>query len=441
MGEPLPAGHALAARVFSSPALKARPNARRPGDLPAVRLDPEDGLQPCDADAEGAFEADGRGLHIALLGTGLPADMPRPFAQMRLYPIGRPDAVDPTEHERANLAWLAAWLPAAHYHIFALRTVDRPDGAIGVSDRHIDEALEACRGIERLDFIIASITPSHHRFLDSAQLFDRARGAEPVVSFWPTGNWRPGNPPESRQRIGSVNRNIVLAGQAHPWIALLRLYRVPRSARYDAEHGLPHFWAPGPPAADSAVGSSYAPVPVACAWIKLAQTLNFLRHHRLVEIEPGDLTDFLRQQLRDGRIGRRRFLTWGRPGFPRPTGGLVNLAGGLERAAARLLSPARAAQVVGTFYRRRQRRTPSWPPLALACLAAAAGWFFHLDLWVHYAPLLDTVHFSGWTYVVAVATPDRVDAWRSAGAAAWAAGGWTCAWGGGRLLFGKRWEA
>jgi hypothetical protein len=420
----------VAERVFSSPRLRPRDNAARPGDLPPVRLNPDDGtLEHCPADAEGAFEADGRGLHIALLGTGLPSDMSRPLPNMQLYPVGRDDTDDPTQHERFNLALLSQWLPAAHFHVFALRTVTRTDGGIGVSDRHIDEALELCRGLERLDFIIASITPSHHRFLGNTHLFQRGAAAEPVVSFWPTGNWRPGNTPQSRQQIGSVNRNIILAGQALPLFARARTYRVPRSARYDSEHLLPHFWAPGPAPAAGAVGSSYATVPVACAWIKLAQTLNFLRHHRLIEMAPGDLTDFLRQQLRDGRSARRRLLTHGCPGFPRQTRGLINLATAFELATTRLLPAELAPKIMGVFYRRRRRRRRPRLLLGLvATLAAIAGWTYHIDLWPYYAPALDLAYFSGWTYIVAVADPDRVAAWRTGSAAASGTIGLACTW-------------
>jgi hypothetical protein len=447
-------GEWIARRIFTTTGLTPQPNQERPGDLPPFRyVGGSTQTDRCESTDEGAFQADGRGLDIAFIGTGVPQDDTQPLQHMDLYPIARDTGIDPTGHDRLNFSMLRQWLPAAHFHVFALHSFGSKEKGLGVSDRHIDEALERCRALAKLDFIIASVTPSHHRFLGSIQIAGSEPHAEPVVSFWPTGNWIPGNPESSKSSIGSVDRNVIVCGQ----VGLVRLlgcslglYRVPHEARYDSEHTLPHFWAPGIRSGPGTAGSSYSTVPVALAWIKMAQVLKFLARHRIMDKPPADLTDFIRSHLRRGRTDKRRIIAWKRDHFPKATKGLINLPAALLQALVEELGPRHARPILTTLFRSQslpsvktprlkqaaaaKRTTSKRPPatparpyrnrpglsLGLAVVGALAGYIFHIDLWVHYAPALDQIYFDGWTLIMAISEPGwvvRQKAWSAAGLA------------------------
>ena len=417
----------IARQVFTARGLK--PRTRDTDDLPAFRYNGADApIEACAPDAEGAFRPDGRGLDIALLGTGLPADCPRPFSTMDLYPIDGAEEIDATEHDRLNYDLLRQWLPRAHYHVFILRPFADADKGLGVSDRHIDAALEGCRELHDLDFIISSLAPSHHRFLGNINIFARAAQEEPVISFWPTGNWLPGTAAAERYSIGSVNRNIIVAGQVNQ-IRFIRwhsgFFRISRNARYDREHELPHFWAPGPSKTRGATGSSYSTVPVALAWIRLAQLLKFLGHHKIVGPLAGDLTDYIRHNLKNGKVQRRRIVALRAPHFAKTTKGIVNFPTALRRCLLDQLESEKAEAILAVLYRKSPWIGPRRILGAVALIlaggggGAATGRSYHLDLWAYYAPLLDPFHFSGWTYTAAITQPHWVVA-----QTVWSTGSW-----------------
>ena len=446
-------GQWIGRQIFTAPQLEPHGRDLHLGALPVLRYNAEEEMVArCVPEDEGAFECDGRGLHVGLLGTGLPAAEPQPLAQMDVHPVDGAERIDPTAHDHLNYVLLRQWLPAAHYHVFVLKTFAREDGGLGVSDRHIDAALEACKRLEQLDFIISSITPSHHRFLSNIHLFTRRAQEEPIISFWPTGNWIPGTPENRRSSLGSVNRNVIVAGQVKQvriWRWPTGLFRVPRNARYDEEQGLPHFWAPGFGGARAAAGSSYSTVPVALVWIKMAQMFKFFQRHKLIDAVDGDLTDFIRFHLKNGKVGRRRIISWWRPNFPKGTKGLINLPTGLVQGLEEQVEEGKAAALVAALYERTGFRVLSlrarW---ALACLVliggvsgGVMGHSLHVELWAHYAPLLDLFYFDGWTYTVGVTEPRWVVAQVHWSVGTWALVGMLLVWGvvyGFARLLGRR---
>jgi hypothetical protein len=446
-------GQWIGRQIFTAPQLEPHGRDLRPGALPVLRYSAEEGMiARCQPEDEGAFACDGRGLHVALLGTGLPAVAPQPFARMDVHPVDGAERTDPTAHDHLNYVLLSQWLPAAHFHVFVLKTFAREDGGLGVSDRHIDAALEACKRLEQLDFIISSITPSHHRFLSNIHLFTRQAQEEPIISFWPTGNWIPGTPGNRRSSIGSVNRNVIVAGQVQQvriWRWATGLFRVPRNARYDEEQGLPHYWAPGFGGVPEAAGSSYSTVPVALVWIKMAQMVKLFQRHRLIDAIDGDLTDFIRFHLKNGKVRRGRIISWRRPNFPKGTKGLINLPTALVQGLEEQAEEGKAAALIAALYEQTGFRVLS--PRArwtLACLAligglcgGVMGHSLHVELWAHYAPLLDLFYFDGWAYTVGITEPGWVVAQVPWSAGAWALVGmllvWVVVYGCARLL-GRR---
>ena len=385
-------------------------------------------LQLCRIEEEGAFQADGRGVHIAFLCTGLPPDLPRPLAHMEIFLVGgATDPLDATGHDRLNFILLNHWLPRARYTVCVLPYFARREQGLVVYDHHIDEALRHCRGLDGLDFIISSITPSTLQFLDNGDIFPRSEAGEAVVSFWPTGNWVPGM---SKSSLGPVDPHVMLAGQTsevRPWGGVRRQFRLRPDARYDQEHELPHFWVPGPADLAGAVGSSYSTVPTALVWIKFVQILRFLKRYGFIGAHTSETAAFVLSQLKNSRAYRRRMKSRGHADFPDSMRGLVNLPAALERMLRDQLQADQAEAVLAGLYPRRPSGR-GWGWLGAAVCAALGGWGgynFHVDLWAYYAPGLDRLdfagwnHFAGWTHSVAVFEPAWV-----LGQAHWSAGFW-----------------
>ncbi|NKB68539.1 MAG: hypothetical protein GKR89_15870 [Candidatus Latescibacteria bacterium] len=390
-------------------------------------------LQPCQAEEEGAFQADGRGLHIAFLCTGLPPDLPRPLSRMDICLVGgAADPFDTTGHDRLNFILLNQWLPQARYTVFVLPYFERQGQGLVVYDHHLDEALRQCRSHKDLDFVISSITPSTLQFLDNSDIFPSSEAGETVVSFWPTGNWIPGT---SKSSLGPVDPHVILSGQTsevRPWGVGRRQFRLRPDARYDQEHELPHFWIPGPVASPGAVGSSYSTVPTALVWIKFVQILRFLKRYGFIGAHTSESPAFVRPQLKNSRSYRRRMKSRGHAEFPDSTRGLINLPAALERMLYDQLQDPQAQIVLAGLYPQR-RGWLGWVWLAAVLGSLAGGWggyTFHVDLWAYYAPGLDRLniagweHFAGWTHSVAVFEPAWV-----LGQAHWSGGFWAAAGG------------